>query len=215
MKALLCVLVALTASLVVQPADAAPTRARPAAAKQSAAKQIRRLPQLKLKRGKLLRTPPFASIMRLRKGVEVPAAAAASNVLSVSAQKPVDGSAFLIALDADVIPADAPGFEERGVHVHSGGDVVLVAARAWVGDHDLLVKCEGALPEQIRVGALVTTDLGWSDVGHLTATTNDGEVGFALLTADALTDADNIVIDVSNGANQDPFRLDACTIERI
>jgi hypothetical protein len=200
--------------LIVAPTGAAPTRGRSAVAERSASKRIGRLPKLVPRVGALSPTPPPGTPMQLRKGVALHTYAVAGNKLSLSAAHSVHGPAFMIAFNADVVPVDAPGVMPRGVHVRAGGNVLSLVTREWVGARDLVVESNGELPEDIRVSAMLMADLGFYDVGHMTVSTNNGRVKFALLTADVAQDANYISIQVGNASIANGFRLDGCTLER-
>ena len=155
-----------------------------------------------------------APVVKMKKKVDLVVGNARK--LSVSAQRPIDGAAFLMTRNASAITMEVAGLRPRGVHVEKDGYFAIVVPRSWVGAHDLIVECTGALPESVSGFATLLLDNGaWIDYGNVTLFSYDGRAKF-LLTTSGLT-ADSIewlAIKVTDAANAGaPWRVDSCSVE--
>lgn len=136
--------------------------------------------------------------------------------VQLSAQRPVDGGAFLIASNATIVTADADGFIERGVHLGREGAFSVVVSREWVGDRDLLVECTGDLPSKVEGAAVLVGDYGFGTYGRVEVAPDDGRVRFLLMTAD-LGGGNWVKVQVHNADYQagEAWRVDGCSVERL
>ncbi|MBC8067116.1 MAG: hypothetical protein IAG13_02185 [Deltaproteobacteria bacterium] len=141
----------------------------------------------------------------------------ASNVgkVSVSAQRLVDGAAFMLAYKAYVVPVEAEGFRDRGVHIDKSGHVAVVVPRTWVGTHDVEVDCTGDLPPSITAKAILISISGLTDYGEITLTPDQGRARFVLTTSE-LGDGNWVFIQVGDSdPNGQPWRADGCSVARV
>lgn len=135
--------------------------------------------------------------------------------VSVSAQKLVDGPAFMLAYKAYVVPVEAEGFRDRGVHVEKTGHVAVVVPRSWVGAHDLVVDCTGDLPASITAKALLIRDSGLDTYGEISLAPEQGRARFVLTTSE-LPEGDWVFIQVGDtDQNGQPWRADGCSVAHV